>query len=538
MELVRILLIGALVLIAWMLWDAWQHEHTYHVEPTPNVSSKKGGVLLLDPSPQIPETTRFTGSRFIQVKTDVLNVVIDTLGGNIVTVDLSQYKETSTEQPFRLLSLDNQSYYVAQSGLLSNRGPDTQSNQARYQSSQNTYFLSPKQNELLVDLVWHGKNLVVHKQFIFKRNDYLIELRYQLTNQDQQPWFGEIFTQIQRKKVEQPGSFFNMSSYYIGGSVSTKSHPFQKVTFENMALKHFPSGLQEQGWIAMLQHYFLTAWIPADQKSFQFYTHKSNDEIYTLGILGETTRVDPGQHAQLGQYKLYLGPEIIERLDVAAPNLRLTVDYGILWPISIALLWLLKQVYKIVHNWGWSIVIITMLIKGAFYHLSEKSYRSMAQMRVLQPRLQALRERHGQDRQKLTQATMDLYRLEKINPLGGCLPILVQIPVFLGLYWMLLESVELRQAPFILWIHDLSSKDPYYLLPILMGCTMLVQQRLNPPAQDPMQAKVMQFLPVFFTLLFLNFPSGLVLYWVVNNVLSILQQFYVTKKIQSQTKKK
>jgi YidC/Oxa1 family membrane protein insertase len=286
------------------------------------------------------------------------------------------------------------------------------------------------------------------------------------------------------------------------------------------------------GWAAMLEHYFLSAWVPANTEMFNYYSHVTDGDMYTLGMLSAPLTLQPGATTIVGA-KLYTGPEIMDRLKAVAPNLDLTIDYGFLWFISIAIFWLMKQIYQIVGNWGWSIVLVTVIIKLAFYHLSAKSYRSMAAMRKLQPRLQMLKERYGDDKQKLTQTTMELYKAEKINPLGGCLPVLVQIPVFIALYWVLIESVELRQAPFILWIHDLSAKDPYFILPIIMGITMFIQQHLNPPPADPVQAKMMKFLPIFFTFLFINFPAGLVLYWIVNNSISILQQWYITKKVNS-----
>ncbi|MGA9629703.1 MAG: membrane protein insertase YidC, partial [Candidatus Rickettsiella isopodorum] len=405
----------------------------------------------------------------------------------------------------------------------------------QYYSSKNNYSLDPGQSDLKVNLICNtcGK-AQVQKQFTFKRNDYLIPVSYQISNHSSSIWEGRLYIQFQQKKIAQAHSLFNISSY-TGGAISTQDKPYQKISFDKIGQGNISLATQN-GWVAMLQHYFLSAWIPPVGQEFHFYSYAKGD-IYTLGMLGMPFQVQPGMEF-ISQSKLYLGPEIMDRLKAAAPHLDLTVDYGILWFISMALFWLLKHIHHYVGNWGWSIVIVTILIKLAFYHLSAKSYRSMASMRNLQPRLQALRERYSDDKQKLTQATMELYKTEKVNPLGGCLPILVQIPVFIALYWMLLESVELRQAPFILWIHDLSTKDPYYILPILMGITMFVQQRLNPPPPDPTQAKVMQFLPIFFTALFLNFPSGLVLYWVVNNTLSILQQWFIMRRVSIELSKK
>ena len=540
MELARVFLLGALFLIAFMLWNAWQNEYPHNSQEIGSVNFIKKqlvnnkGIRLAPQELSVIPARDVQKQRFIHVKTDVLDVWIDTLGGNIVKASLLQYPQHPSQAnsaPFQLLSPNAANYYVAQSGLvLSDKKQIFQ-----YHSLKNNYSLESGQSEIKVNLICDtcGK-IKIQKQFTFKRNDYLIPVSYQIANPSSAIWQGRFYLQFQQKKIAQKHSLFNISSY-TGGAISTQDKPYQKVSFDKMAQGNISLATQN-GWIAMLQHYFLSAWIPPVGQEFHFFSYAKGN-IYTLGMIGLPFQVQPGMKV-VSQSQLYLGPEIIDRLKAAAPHLDLTVDYGILWFISMALFWLLKHIHQYVGNWGWSIVIVTILIKLAFYHLSAKSYRSMASMRNLQPRLQALRERYGDDKQKLTQATMELYKTEKVNPLGGCLPILVQIPVFIALYWMLLESVELRQAPFILWIHDLSAKDPYYILPILMGISMFVQQRLNPPPPDPTQAKVMQFLPIFFTALFLNFPSGLVLYWVVNNTLSILQQWFIMRRVSIDLSKK
>lgn len=539
MELARVFLLGALFLIAFMLWNTWQNEYPNAQSVKASTLSEKREInskLLKLPNAELPtieegQQAKGGKQRFIHVKTDALDVLIDTQGGNIVRASLLKYPERANDansQPFQLLSENPNSYYVAQSGLA---GSDKQ--MLQYRSEHTNYNLGPGQSELYVNLVCTTcGNVAIQKQFVFKRDDYLVSINYQIGNHSNSVWKGQLYTQFQQKKRIPPRSLFNISSY-IGGAISTQEKPYQKVSFDKMG--EGISMSTENGWVSMLQHYFISAWVPP-AGSYHFYSYGKND-IYTLGMLGAPFQVIPSAQYS-NQVKLYLGPESMDRLKMVAPHLDLTVDYGILWFISMGLFWLLKQIHHVVGNWGWSIVIVTVLIKLAFYHLSAKSYRSMAAMRNLQPRLNALKERYGNDRQKLTQATMELYKTEKVNPLGGCLPILVQIPVFIALYWMLLESVELRQAPFIFWIHDLSTKDPYYILPILMGVTMFVQQRLNPPPADPTQAKVMQFLPIFFTALFLNFPSGLVLYWVVNNTLSILQQWFIMRRMEIQFNQK
>jgi len=290
------------------------------------------------------------------------------------------------------------------------------------------------------------------------------------------------------------------------------------------------------GWAAMVQHYFIAAWVPGQEETNHFYSKSLGDDLYVLGMSSAEQTVPAGSKGDF-KSRLYIGPKQQDHLAAVAPHLELTVDYGLLTFIAKPIFWLLKHLHELLGNWGWSIILLTMFIKLAFYKLSAASYRSMANMRRMTPKMAQIRERYGDDRQRMSQAMMELYKKEKINPLGGCLPIVVQIPVFISLYWVLLGSVELRQAGFIFWIHDLSTKDPYYVLPLIMGISMFVQQRLSPAPPDPIQAKVMMALPVVFTLFFAFFPAGLVLYWVVNNVLSITQQWYITKSLEKATAK-
>ncbi|MDH5613898.1 MAG: membrane protein insertase YidC, partial [Gammaproteobacteria bacterium] len=323
------------------------------------------------------------------------------------------------------------------------------------------------------------------------------------------------------------------SSYFIytytGGVISSKDKPYKKISFDDMASENLKQTI-EGGWTAMIQHYFLGAWIPQQDVNNYYYTKVLDGPRYIIGVVTPGVAATTSQPAQLST-QLYVGPKIQKTLENIAPHLELTIDFGWLTILAKPLFWLLNFIESIVKNWGWSIIILTLIIKLAFYKLSETSYRSMANMKRLQPRLMALKERYGDDKQKLHQAMMDIYKKEKINPLGGCLPILVQIPVFIALYWVLLESVELRQADFILWLTDLSAKDPYFVLPVIMGISMLIQQKLNPAPMEPIQQKVMMALPFIFTIFFAFFPSGLVLYWVVNNVLSIAQQWVINKRI-------
>jgi YidC/Oxa1 family membrane protein insertase len=330
---------------------------------------------------------------------------------------------------------------------------------------------------------------------------------------------------------------------YFGASLSTADTSYKKISFKDIdklqqnAEPLLSNPIVNKSWVAMQQHYFLSAWVPPADSTQHLYAQAYPNNLYAIGMMGPQIVVSPGQE-ETTQMKLYVGPEINEQLQAVSPKLNLTIDYGFLWPISILFLWVMTRIYNILHNWGWSIVILTILIKLAFYKLTSMSYKSMAKMRELQPKMQALKERFGDDKQKMSQATMELYKSEKVNPLGGCLPIAVQIPFFIALYWVLAESVALRQAPFIFWIHDLSLRDPYYILPILMIVTMFIQQKLSPTPPDPMQAKMMMVLPLVFGVLFMMFPAGLVLYWVVNNTVSILQQWYITKNYEKATHKR
>ncbi len=334
------------------------------------------------------------------------------------------------------------------------------------------------------------------------------------------------------RKNTPPGKsgLINLATYF-GAAVSSSEKPFQKIKFSDMQTKNLNETIVG-GWAAMVQHYFVSAWIPDQNSTSQYFTRITEDNLFTVGLLGPKLVASPGVTVET-KAKFYAGPAIADRLEKAAPNLQLTIDFGWFWFIAIAIFWMMQHIHSIVGNWGWSIVLVTLVIKLIFYHLSAKSYRSMSMLKKLQPRINLLKERLGDDKQKFTQATLELYKKEKVNPMSGCLPIIIQIPVFIGLYWVLIESVELRQAPWILWIHDLTVKDSYYILPILMGISMFLQQRLNPPPPDPMQAKVMMMMPIVFTALFLNFPAGLMLYWFVNNSLSFLQQWYIMRGINA-----
>lgn len=548
LDYIRMALYATLVAIGFFLYQAWEKEHPTAAPATPEQTQTAGTYI---PQPVVAtntasttsttstatETTAVTATppsatgQLVDVSTDLLAVTIDTRGGDIVGVKLLAYPESLNEKaPFVLLNNDKTTRYIAESGLLSKQGPDTPQSQALYTTPATSYVLGADKNDLVVKLEWQKDNVTVTKFYTFTRGSYEIKVGYELDNHSSQPWQGNLYTQLLRTNAPplNNSGFVNLATYF-GAAVSSPEKPFDKITFDQMK-KNSLNKQAKDGWAAMIQHYFVSAWIPPKNAVSNYYSRVTADGLYTIGMIGSPLIAQPATKL-MTETKLYVGPAIGDLLEQAAPSLKLTIDYGWFWFISIIIFWMMQKIYDFVGNWGWSIVLVTVVIKLLFYHLSAKSYRSMSMLKKLQPRIEALKQRFGDDKQKMTQATLDLYRQEKVNPMSGCLPILIQIPVFIALYWVLVESVQLRQAPFILWIHDLSQHDPYYVLPLLMGISMFIQQRLNPPPPDPMQAKVMMAMPVIFTVLFANFPAGLMLYWFVNNTLSFLQQWHIMHKL-------
>lgn len=549
MDIRRIVLFAALGLVSYFLWMDWQKDYPSVPTVAENTVTNKtptakssNNYLLPEMSPNTAETNSSTTSqpaiedhsikplKIVHVLTDVLDLQIDLAQGDIIQAQLKEYPEsTQKNNPFVLLNNHEDSRYVANSNLFIVQDHAVKPIEAEYTTTQNQYELSAGKNQLVVTLSGQdASGLKISKRFILNRGSYLINVEYDLMNDAQMPWKGYMNTQLLRASPkESKSNLFNVASYTGASYSSPGVHRYQKVSFKDMKKANLDTKV-DGGWVAMQQRYFLTAWIPDVNTNNRFYSRAQNND-FTIGMVSPQIEINPAQKQTIHS-KLYIGPEVASVLHTISPGLDLTVDYGVLWFISSMIFSLMTMIYSVVGNWGWSIVLVTVLIKLAFYKLSATSYKSMANMRRLQPKLVALRERYADDKAKLSQATMEFYRQEKVNPLGGCLPIVVQIPVFIALYWVLIESVQLRQAPFILWIHDLAIADPYHVLPIIMGITMLAQQRLNPAPPDPMQAKMMMMLPVFFTVLFWGMPAGLVLYWTVNNSLSILQQWYITRK--------
>ncbi len=552
-DYLRIALYATLIVIFLALFQAWDKEHpkTVTTAPTIQATAANNYVPQIADNTESPKTITAPGPStqnapitstnvpMIQVTTDVVKVVINPVGGNITEVQLLKFpEELHSTTPFLLLNDSPNTRYIAQSGLLSKTGPDTSNGQTTYTTDQTEYTLANGQKELQVKL--HAKDalgVTFTKIFTFRPDSYEIGVDYQIANQSSQPWEGNLYLQLMRKNTppQSKHGFVNFATYF-GAAISSPEKTFAKISFKQMDSNNLNQTIKG-GWAAMIQHYFVSAWVPDNNATSEYFTRVTNDGLYTIGMLGPKVQVNPGQTTTTSA-KFYAGPATTDRLEQVAPGLQLTIDYGWLWIISAAIFWMMQKIYNIVGNWGWSIVIVTLMIKLMFYHLSAKSYRSMSGLKKLQPRINTLKERFGDDKQKFTQATLELYKKEKVNPMSGCLPILIQIPVFIALYWVLIESVELRQAPFMFWIQDLSTYDPYFILPVLMGLSMFLQQRLNPPPPDPMQAKLMMLMPVVFTVLFAKFPAGLMLYWFVNNSLSFAQQWYIMKNLEKVEKTK
>ena len=557
MDIKRTILIVALAIVTYVGVLKWNQDYGQAALPTQNVAASTTAPAIPDTaagtnasaSADVPsasgdatapiETPVATSKDLIQVKTDVLNLEIDPVGGDVVQLRLPLYprRQDHPDVPFQLFDNGGERIFLAQSGLTGVNGPDARpAGRPVYSTAQKSYQLVDGQDQLVVDLKFTDNGVNYIKRFTFKRGLYDLVVSYVIDNQSAQPWSGNMFAQLKRDNSSDPSSTTATgTATYLGAALWTPSEPYKKVSMKDIDKGSIKETVQG-GWVAWLQHYFVTAWIPQKGESNIVQTRKDSKGNFIIGYTGPTLTAAPGAKAETSAI-LYAGPKSQAVLKELSPGLELTVDYGFLWFIAQPIFWLLQHIHSIVGNWGWSIIFLTMLIKGLFFPLSAASYKSMARMRAVAPKLAALKEQHGDDRQKMSQAMMELYKKEKINPLGGCLPILVQMPVFLSLYWVLLESVEMRQAPFILWITDLSIKDPFFILPIIMGATMFIQQRLNPTPPDPMQAKVMKMMPIIFTFFFLWFPAGLVLYWVVNNVLSISQQWYITRKIEAATAK-
>lgn len=550
MDVQRIILIAALALISYILVLQWNEDYNRPpatvAAPASSVSAYESTSASDLPSPtdavavDVPvgntasadTATVMADTALISIKTDTLELLIDPRGGDIIEAKLMLHASVlGSDEAFVLLEQNSNRTYVAQSGLIGPNGPDAASEgRPLYASTSRNYELGD-QDALSVDLVLDQEGVSITKRFTFNRDSNAVLMTYLIDNQTDTAWQANLFGQIKRDRSSDPSSQTSMGMQsFLGAIFSTADNNYEKVDFDDIDEARFNKS-SPGGWVAMVQHYFLSAWIPAPDQTNTYQTRRLND-TYIAGFLSPSMTVAAGQTGEISA-TFYAGPKDVDQLETVATDLNLTIDYGILWWIASPLYMLLKWIHGIVGNWGLAIMGITLVVKIALFQLNAKAFKSMAKMRKFGPEMARLKELYGDDRQKMSQEMMKLYSKEKINPIGGCLPILLQMPVFIALYWVLMESVELRHAPFFGYIQDLSQMDPYFILPILMGVTMFLQQMLNPTPPDPMQARIMKMLPIIFTFFFLWFPAGLVLYWLMNNTLSIIQQYIINKQIEA-----
>ena len=564
MDNFRLILLLSLAAVLFLIYQAWMEDYGRQ-QPAPQASAQAPATTPAttdapaarptgagdapevptdapDAPPAQPSTTTTADTdpstdaagvpALVTVETDVLRAEISTRGGTLQSLWLKDYAADADRPdiPLQLLKPAPPNMFIVQSGLLGGGEQTLPTHNAPFVPEATSYRLAEDNDDLLVELVWQAEDgLTVTKRYRFERGSYLVHAEQRIDNAGNEPIALRNYDQLQRTELVDP----NKSSFihtYTGAVYYGPEEKYKKEKFGEMTKR--PLDVTISGsWIAMIQHYFMAAWIPQPDEAQTFYSKVVGDGRYIIGQYSPAVTI-PAGGSHTFENRLFMGPKLQDELDQIAPGLELAVDYGWLTVLAKPIFWLLDLIHSLVGNWGWAIIILTILIKAAFYKLSETSYRSMANMRKLAPRLKALKDRYGDDKERMNQAMMELYKKEKINPLGGCLPILVQIPVFIALYWVLLESVELRHAPFILWIDNLTAPDPWFVLPVIMGVSMFAQQKLNPPPPDPMQEKIFMALPFVFTVFFAFFPAGLVLYWTVNQLLSIAQQWYITRQIE------
>lgn len=524
-----------------MLWDGWQK----HKQPPAQVASQVAGANTGVPTPSAgtsapgaaPQAEATAAAAVAKlpkavIRTDVLVAEVSAQGGDIVRLELTHHKATEDRSRNYVLFDNGEKHnYAAQTGLIGNGLP---THKTQFALGAESVELKDGQDSvtLRMDAPPTADGVKVSKLITFHRNSYQAEVSYEITNGSTAPLAPHAYFQFTRdgKPAEQPGGFGVQT--FTGPAFYTEADKYQKVSFEDVAAKKAKFVTKAaDGWAAMVQHYFVAGWAPAAGER-EYFANQVSSDLYSAGVIVPVAAIAPGQSGKLS-VPLYAGPQEQSRLETFAKGFDLVVDYGWLTIIAAPLFWVLEWFHKLTGNWGWAIILVTIALKALFFPLSAASYKSMAKMKTLAPRLQRLKEQYGDDRMKMQQAMMDLYKREKVNPLGGCLPILIQIPVFIALYWVLLGVVEMRGAPWLGWIQDLSVKDPFYILPLIMGATSFIQTRLNPAPPDPIQAKVMMMMPILFTFMFLWFPAGLVLYWVVNNTLSIAQQWQINRMIEA-----
>lgn len=534
MDSQRNILLIALALVSFLLFQQWQVAKNPAPQATQQAQSTGAADAPsfsdeLDPTPAQNAAAQ---AKTITVTSDVLTLSIDTLGGDIVSAKLNQYaEELDSAESFVLLQNTQGHQFIAQSGLVGPQGIDvTSNNRPAYQVNADSFTLAEGQDELRIPMTYQANGIDYTKTFILKRGSYAVDVVFDVANNSGNPATLGMYAHLRQNLLDSGGNLAMPT--YRGGAYSTSDVRYKKYSFDDMKDRNLsaPNDVTVN-WVAMIQHYFASAWIPRDEPQAQLYSRVINN-LGDMGIRTPNKTIANGDKAEF-EATLWVGPKLQDQMAATAPNLDLVVDYGWLWFIAKPLHWLLSVIQSFVGNWGVAIICLTFIVRGAMYPLTKAQYTSMAKMRMLQPKLQAMRERIGDDRQRMSQEMMELYKKEKVNPLGGCLPILLQMPIFIALYWALMESVELRHSPFFGWIHDLSAQDPYYILPLLMGASMFVIQKMSPTTiTDPMQQKIMTFMPVMFTFFFLWFPSGLVLYWLVSNIVTLIQQTLIYKALE------
>jgi len=534
MDFQRLFLFLILSFSLMMIWDGWQrYQQPQLVQQANTVKSDLPVAAAASVAAQatiLQASEKQVAGKIIKVKTDILQAEISSVGGDIQRLDFLNHPDGEDKNKHFVLFAKgaNTHNYAAQSGLLGDGMPNHNS---IFTVEQDSYELAANADQLQVRLVAEESNgIKVVKLLTFHKNSYVIDVTYEIENSSDTVLNTSAYYQLIRDSVAPAGDSMMLPTY-TGTAVYTEQEKFQKVDFSDIdkAKVEYPRE-SDNGWIGMLQHYFVAAWIPEQKSNREFFTRKLDNGLYSAGVVMAVPAVAAGQKSVI-TVPLYAGPAQSDLNDIS-PGLGLTVDYGWLTIIATPMFWVLTFIHGMVQNWGVAIIVLTVLIKILFFPLSAASYRSMGKMRLVAPKLEKIKQQHANDREQLNRAMMDLYKTEKINPLGGCLPVLIQIPVFIALYWSILASVEMRYAPFFGWITDLSTADPYYILPVIMGASMFIQAKLNPVPPDPMQAKLMQIMPIAFSVIFFFFPAGLVLYSIVNNALSIAQQWYITRGLE------
>jgi YidC/Oxa1 family membrane protein insertase len=558
MDKIRIFLWSALGVLLWFNLITWQRDYPDAVAPTatetpssaqtsslpslPQASSSSAATAALQttgtsPLPGNAPVAPAAAARKIHVTTDVLDLDINTRGGDIERADLVRYtlNKDQPTTPMRLLDDRAMSLFIAHSGLLAPDQALAPSHLANFSADADSYQLTAGANDLTVALHWMNDGVTVTKTYVLHRGSYAIEVRYAVNNNSTSEWQGASYVQLFRHDLPVSRSMFNAETISSRGPAIWDGKSYRKLNIKSAEDQKYQAAFTS-GWMAAIQHHFVVAAVPSGEQSYDYSLSTDTNNDFTLTYRGPLQTVAPGATGMFAE-KLYVGPKLQDQLTATGPNLERTADYGKLTIIAQPLFWLLKKVNQFIGNWGVDIIIVTLLIKLAFYKLTAASGRSMAKMRTLAPRIKSVQERYKDDREQLGRAMMELYKREKINPVAGCLPMLIQMPFFLGFYWVLLESAEMHQAPFIAWITDLSARDPYFVLPIIMGIANFAQFKMNPPPPDPTQAKVMAIMPVVMTVMMAWFPAGLVLYWITNTVTSALQQWRINQLVAADAKR-